>query len=240
MKIGLIGYGKMGKAIEMIALDRGHTISWKVSSGNPLADQDFSAVDAVIEFTKPESAVSHIKKSLSENTPIVVGTTGWNNHLKEVTELCSAYEGALLHASNFSVGVNIFFRINEKLAELMSGQSDYVASIEEIHHTEKLDSPSGTAISLANSVLENNENYLSWVCGENKAPHVNTKQLGVTAFRLPNVPGTHTVEYKSEIDSIKIIHEAFNRKGFALGAVLAAEWIAGRKGVFTMKDVLGI
>lgn len=230
----------MGKAIEMIALERGHTIAWKVTSENPLDEQDFSAANAVIEFTRPEAALGHIKKSLSENTPIVVGTTGWNNHLKEVTELCSAYGGALLHASNFSVGVNIFFQMNEKLAQLMSRQTDYVASIEEVHHTEKLDSPSGTAITLANGVLENNEHYLSWVCGDNEAPHVNDKQLGVTAYRLPNVPGTHIVEYKSEIDSIKIIHEAFNRKGFALGAVLAAEWIAGRQGVFTMKDVLGI
>ncbi len=240
MKIGLIGYGKMGKAIEMIALERGHSISWKVTSDNPLDEQDFSAADAVIEFTRPEAVVAHIKKSLSENTPIVVGTTGWNAQLKEISDLCAAYEGALLHASNFSVGVNIFFQLNEKLARLMSRQSDYVASIEEIHHTEKLDSPSGTAITLANSLLENNENYLSWVCGENEAPHVNNNQLGVTAYRLPNVPGTHSVEYRSEIDSIKIVHEAFNRKGFALGAVLAAEWLAGRKGVFTMKDVLGI
>ncbi|MCE3294688.1 MAG: dapB [Crocinitomicaceae bacterium] len=230
----------MGKAIEMIALERGHTISWKATSDNPLSGQDFSAVDAVIEFTRPEFAVDHIKKSLEENTPVVIGTTGWGSHLKEMSDLCLSREGALLHASNFSVGVNIFFRINEKLAKLMNGHSDYVASIEEIHHTEKLDSPSGTAITLANSLLENNENYLSWVCGENETPHVNNKQLGVTAYRLPNVPGTHTVEYKSEIDSIKITHEAFNRKGFALGAVLAAEWIAGRKGVFTMKDVLGI
>lgn len=230
----------MGKAIEMIALERGHSIAWKVTSESPLDEQDFSAADVAIEFTRPEAAVSHIKKSLLENTPIVVGTTGWNSHLKEITEMCSDHKGALLHASNFSVGVNIFFQINEKLAQLMNHQSDYVASIEEVHHTEKLDSPSGTAITLANGVLENNEHYLSWVCGENDAPHVNDKQLGVTAYRLPNVPGTHIVEYKSEIDSIKIIHEAFNRKGFALGAVLAAEWIAGREGVFNMKDVLGI
>ena len=230
----------MGKAIEMIALERGHSIAWKVTSANPLEEQDFSACDTVIEFTRPEVAGEHIRKCLSEGKPVVVGTTGWNAQLKEISELCNAYEGALLHASNFSIGVNIFFQINEQLARLMSRQSDYIASIEEIHHTEKLDSPSGTAISLANSLLENNENYLSWVCGENETPHVNNKQLGVTAYRRPNVPGTHIVEYRSEIDRIQITHEAFNRKGFALGAVLAAEWILSRKGVFTMKDVLAI
>lgn len=240
MRIGLIGYGKMGKAIEMIALERGHTVSWKASVENPLDRQDFTQVDCVIEFTQPESAVQHIKKSLAENTPIVVGTTGWNSYYKEVNDLCLNLEGSLLHSSNFSIGVNIFFQINERLAKLMGNHSDYKASIEEIHHTEKLDSPSGTAISLANGILEQNEHYLSWVCGENEPPHVNENQLGVTAYRLPNVPGTHTVEYKSEVDSIKIIHEAFNRKGFALGAVLASEWLFDKKGVFTMKDVLGI
>lgn len=240
MRIGLIGYGKMGKAIEMIALERGHTIPWKVSSDNILENQDFSMVDCVIEFTQPHATLDHIRKSLRENTPIVVGTTGWNSSLKEISDLCQNLDGALLHSSNFSIGVNIFFQLNEKLAELMENHSDYKASIEEIHHTEKLDSPSGTAISLANGILEHNENYLSWVCGENEPPHVNEKQLGVTAYRLPNVPGTHTIEYKSEIDTIKIIHEAYNRKGFALGAVLASEWLFDKHGVFTMKDVLGI
>jgi len=230
----------MGKAIEMIALERGHAIAWKVSSENILEDQDFSKADVVIEFTQPNATLDHIKKSLTENTPIVVGTTGWNSSLQEITDLCEGLNGSLLHSSNFSIGVNIFFQISEKLAQLMENHSDYKASIEEIHHTEKLDSPSGTAISLANGILEHNDNYLSWVCGDNEVPHVNENQLGVTAYRLPNVPGTHTVEYKSEIDTIKIIHEAHNRKGFALGAVLAAEWLSDKHGVFTMKDVLGI
>lgn len=240
MKIGLIGYGKMGKAIEGIAHERGHQIAWKSTSKNPVDNQDFNGIDAVIEFTQPQFAVEHIKKCLSENVPIVVGTTGWNSALKEVTDLCQNLNGCLLYASNFSVGVNILFQLNKKLAELMSSHSEYKASIEEIHHTEKLDSPSGTAISLANDILEYNNSYLSWVCGENEAPHVNEGQLGVTAFRSPGVPGTHTIEYKSEIDSLKITHEAFNRNGFALGSVLAAEWLQGKKGTFTMNDVLEI
>ncbi|MES2589553.1 MAG: 4-hydroxy-tetrahydrodipicolinate reductase [Bacteroidota bacterium] len=240
MRIGLIGYGKMGKAIEAIALERGHQISWKVSSENPLNLQDFSLVDCVIEFTKPQIAVENIKKSLNQDTPIIVGTTGWNDYLNEVSEICNDLNGTLLYASNFSVGVNIFFQINERLAQLMSKQTEYTAKLEEIHHVQKIDSPSGTAITLANGILENNDSYMSWVCGENEDPYVNENQLGVTAYRVPNVPGKHSVEYKSEVDSIKITHEAFNRDGFALGAVLAAEWSIGKKGVFTMKDVLGI
>jgi 4-hydroxy-tetrahydrodipicolinate reductase len=238
MRIGLIGYGKMGKAIELIALERGHNISWKVSREFPLKLQDFSSVDCVIEFTEPQSAVNHIKKSLAENTPIVVGTTGWNSYYNEVKDLCTKLDGSLLHASNFSIGVNIFFQMNEMLARLMSNHSDYKARIEEIHHTQKIDSPSGTAITLANGILENNETYLSWICGENKEPEVKEKQLSVTAFRVPNIPGTHTIEYKSEVDSVKMTHEAFNRNGFAFGAVIAAEWLYGKKGLFTMKDVL--
>lgn len=238
MRIGLIGYGKMGKAIEAVALERGHLISWKVSTENPLSNQDSSQVDAVIEFTRPQQAVEHIKWSLNQHIPVVVGTTGWNNYLSEVSDLAQKADGALLHSSNFSIGVNIFFQLNEKLASLMSKHSDYVASLEEIHHTEKLDAPSGTAITLANGILENNESYLSWVCGENEPPRVNEGQLAVTAYRLPNVPGTHTISYSSEIDTIKISHEAHNRKGFALGAVIAAEWLLNKKGVFTMKDVL--
>ncbi|TNE52897.1 MAG: 4-hydroxy-tetrahydrodipicolinate reductase [Bacteroidetes bacterium] len=237
MRIGLVGYGKMGKEIEQIALERGHQIAWKVDRENPLKDQD-TDVDMLIEFTRPEHAVGHIKWSLEKQLPIVVGTTGWNSYLSEVSKLAERLDGSLLHASNFSVGVNIFFRINELLARLMTSHTNYRASIEEIHHTEKIDAPSGTAISLANGILSNNENYLSWVCGENEIPHVNDQQLGVTAYRVPNVPGTHKVEYKSAIDTIEIKHEAHSRKGFALGAVLAAEWLQGKKGVYTMRDVL--
>lgn len=240
MKIGLIGYGKMGKAIEEAALERGHQIAWKVSSKNPLIDQDFTGLDSVIEFTSPRLAPEHIKMSLSHKVPVVVGTTGWSDYLKEVSELTSALDGSLLYSSNFSIGVNIFFQLNERLAQLMSQYPEYQASIEEIHHTQKIDSPSGTAITLANGILEHNESYLSWVCGDNEPPSVNDNQLGVTAYRVPNVPGTHTIAYKSEIDTIKLTHEAHNRKGFAIGAVIAAEWLQFRKGVFTMRDVLDI
>ncbi len=238
MKIGLIGYGKMGQAIEQIAMERSHQISWKVTSNNPLANQDFALVDVVIEFTKPQLAVEHIQLSLKNNTPIVVGTTGWNTYLDEVSSEVLNKNGALLHASNFSLGVNLFFELNEKLAKLMSPYPEYKGVLEEIHHVQKLDSPSGTAITLANSILTNNKNYNSWKVGENESPMVEEAQLPVVAYRVPNVPGTHSVEYYTEIDSIKIIHEAKNRLGFALGAVVAAEWLLDKKGVFTMRDVL--
>ena len=238
MNIGLIGYGKMGREIEVLALERGHKITWKVSQKNLLKEQDTSGLDLVIEFTKPELAVEHIKWSLAKQIPIVVGTTGWNSYLDEMSDLTKKLNGSLLHASNFSIGVNLFFQVNEHLARLMSHQSDYKTALEEIHHTEKIDSPSGTAITLANGILENNDSYLSWVCGENETPHVNEGQLSVTAHRLAEVPGTHSISYKSDADTIKISHEAHNRGGFALGAVIAAEWLIDKKGVYTMKDVL--
>lgn len=238
MRIGLVGYGKMGQAIEVEALERGHQIAWKVTSQNPLRNQDFNQVDVLIEFTKPQLAVEHINESLKQKTPIVVGTTGWNSYLDEVSKMVVSNDGALLYASNFSLGVNLFFQLNEKLAELMSPYKVYKASLEEIHHVQKLDAPSGTAISLANGIIEHNKRYDSWKSGENERPSVEENQLAVTAYRVPNVPGTHVVEYSSDIDTIKISHEAKNRKGFALGAVIAAEWLANKKGVFTMKDVL--
>lgn len=240
MKIGLVGYGKMGKVIEEIALQRGHQIVFRVSSELPLDQVDISSADVLIEFTKPDLALNHIYAALEANQPIVVGTTGWSRHLDDVTESFHEKNGSLLHASNFSIGVNLFFEINKKLARLMNDFTEYQASIEEIHHLQKLDAPSGTAITLANDLLENNDSYLSWVCGENEAPHVNAGQLGVVAYRQPDVPGTHTIRYVSEIDTIEITHQAHNRKGFALGAVVAAEWILNKKGVFTMKDVLKI
>ena len=238
MKIGLIGYGKMGKAIESIALERGHAVVFRATSTEPLTDDMLQQADVAIEFTMPDLALDHIQKSLSNNIPLVVGTTGWNNQLDIVQTWVKNSNGSLLHASNFSIGVNIFFEINARLAQLMNDYPEYQACIEEIHHTQKLDAPSGTAISLANSILENNESYLSWVCGEGVTPHVNRNQLGVTAYRKPDVPGTHTVTYESEIDRIQISHVAHNRKGFALGAVIAAEWLVGKTGIFTMQDVL--
>lgn len=238
MKIGLAGYGKMGRAIEEIAIDRGHEILFKSNSVFPLNQRDIDSVDVVIEFTKPDLAVQHIEMVLRAKKPIIVGTTGWNEQLTNVENLVTTHEGSLLYASNFSIGVNLFFELNEKLAKLMNHRSQYKASINEIHHTQKLDAPSGTAITLANQVLENNETYFSWVCEEGIEPHTTQGQLGVTAHRIPDVPGTHTVTYDSDIDSISITHQAHNRKGFALGAVLAAEWISEKKGLHTIKDML--
>jgi 4-hydroxy-tetrahydrodipicolinate reductase len=240
MKIGLIGYGKMGKAIEEIALDRGHEVVFRANSSQPIDSDMLAIADVAIEFTKPLLAVEHIEKALHANTPIVVGTTGWNSKLTEVTELVNRNNGTLLYASNFSIGVNILFEINARLANLISDYPEYQASIEEIHHLQKLDAPSGTAISLADGILENNSNYASWICGVGEEPNVSANQLGVTAHRLPDVPGTHTIKYVSEIDTITISHEAHSRKGFALGAVVAAEWIFNKQGIFTMKDVLKI
>ncbi len=236
MKIALIGYGKMGKAIEEIAISRGHEVILKCTSNCTIEEADFSLVDVAIEFTKPELAVKHIDFCLDNNIPLVVGTTGWNNNLDSIKEKTKSVNGSLLHASNFSVGVNIFFELNKKLAELMSGNTDYSASIEEIHHIQKLDAPSGTAITLAEGLIDNNSNYTSWKLADSNSENEN--QLPIIAQRLPEVPGTHTIHYTSEIDSISITHEAHNRKGFALGAVIAAEWIKNKTGVFTMKDVL--
>lgn len=240
MNIALIGYGKMGKAIEQIALDRGHTIAAKFDSKNLLHEADLSNVDVAIEFTKPDLAVGHIQFCIQNQVPIVVGTTAWGNSLELVKESVKSQNGSLLHSSNFSVGVNIFFEINKRLAQLMSGQSGYKAELEEIHHLQKIDAPSGTAITLANGILENNQDYVSWVLGEEKKPHTNEGQLGVTSYRKPDVPGTHIVHYSSPTDTITISHEAHNRTGFAFGAVIAAEWLIDKKGTFTMSDVLNL
>ena len=236
MKIALIGYGKMGKAIEEIAISRGHEVILKCTSKNTIEDADFSLVDVAIEFTKPELAVNHIHFCLDKNIPLIVGTTGWNKELDSIKDKTKSINGSLIHASNFSIGVNIFFELNKKIAELMSGNTDYSASIEEIHHVQKLDAPSGTAITLAEGLIEKNSNYTSWKLADSSSEIEN--QLPIIAQRFPEVPGTHTIHYSSEIDSISITHEAHNRKGFALGAVIAAEWIKNKTGVFTMKDVL--
>jgi 4-hydroxy-tetrahydrodipicolinate reductase len=240
MNIALIGYGKMGKAIEEIAVERGHVISAKITSDNPLKKSDLSNIDVAIEFTKPDLAVQHIALCMEVNLPIVVGTTAWHEQFSDVKNMVLNANGSLLYASNFSIGVNIFFEINKRLAELMSGKQGYAACMEEIHHLQKVDAPSGTAITLANSILETNHDYNSWVLGEEKIPHTTLGQLGITSYRKPDVPGTHTVSYSSSVDTLTISHEAHNRKGFALGAVIAAEWIYGKKGIFTMNDVLNL
>ena len=238
MKIALIGYGKMGKVIEEIAVSRGHTIIAKSTSQQPIETIDFKQVDVAIEFSLPHIAVNHIEHCVTNNTPIIVGTTAWNEQLPYVIDYVSQNNGSILYASNFSIGVNIFFDINKRLAQLMEGHADYKPSVEEIHHKQKLDAPSGTAVSIANDILLENENYSSWIHGENTPPTVNAGQVAVTSLREDGVPGTHTVAYTSEIDTLEIKHTAHNRKGFALGAVIAAEWIQGKKGVYTMQDVI--
>jgi 4-hydroxy-tetrahydrodipicolinate reductase len=238
MNIALIGYGKMGKAIEKIAEERGHRIVLICNSELSVKYADFENVDLAIEFTEPSLAVGHIEYCIDKNIPIVVGTTGWYDELDEIIEKVNDNKGSLLHATNFSIGVNIFFEINKKLAQLMSTTNEYKVSVEETHHLQKIDSPSGTGITIADDILSNNTNYLSWVLGKNEVPYSNRNQFPLTSYRKPDVPGTHKISYNSEIDKIEISHEAHSRKGFALGAVIAAEYLINQKGVFQMKDVL--
>jgi 4-hydroxy-tetrahydrodipicolinate reductase len=237
MKIALIGYGKMGKEIESIALQRGHNIVAKFSSNQTISTEVLKtqAIDCAIEFTKPEAAVANIEHCFAANIPVVVGTTGWYQKLNHVKQLCSEQNQALLYASNFSLGVTIFFELNKKLAQLMQGYPNYAVSMQEIHHLQKLDAPSGTAISLVNDLLTILPNKTKWVNEITKS----NNEIGIESLRIDGVPGTHSINYSSEIDSIEIKHTAHNRKGFALGAVLAAEWLANKKGVHEMKHVLG-
>jgi 4-hydroxy-tetrahydrodipicolinate reductase len=242
MRIALVGYGKMGKAIEAIAIERGHTISHRFDAQNPFLSSNIKPedTDIAIEFTQPNLAVSHIEFALKAGIPIVVGTTAWQNSLDEVLKMVEQTKGSLLHASNFSVGVNLFFALNEKLAQLMSNQN-YDASILEIHHLQKLDAPSGTAVSLANGIFKNHAKYSAWTLKEEvDGDKWEDFEIPISAVRTDEVPGTHTVTYTSEIDSISITHEAFNRKGFATGAVIAAEFLLHKKGAYTMSDVLNI
>jgi 4-hydroxy-tetrahydrodipicolinate reductase len=238
MKIALIGYGKMGKAIEEIALQRGHTITHRITSSNKneLSSDNLKEADVAIEFTNPEAAKENVMLSLQAGVPTVCGTTGWNNEMPEVRTYVAEHNGSFLQASNFSVGVNIFFAVNKYLAMLMNDQPQYDVTIDEIHHTQKKDAPSGTAITLAEQVLENLTRKTKWV----KDQTTTDDELAITSQRLDNYAGTHNVKYSSAIDDIEIIHTAHSRAGFAHGAVLAAEYIADKKGNFTMKDVLGI
>lgn len=229
MKIALLGYGKMGKTIERIALERGHEIVLKVDAPG---DYDLSKAQVAIEFSTPQSAFVNISKALSLGLPTVAGTTGWLEHYPEAVALCKAHEAAFLYASNFSIGVNIFFELNKTLAQFMQKYPEYAVSIEEIHHTQKLDAPSGTAITLAQEIIEQTDK-VGWELGE-----TTEDKIPITAKRIENVPGTHIVTYKSVVDTLEIKHTAHSRDGFALGAVLAAEWIVDKKGVFSMKDVL--
>lgn len=236
MKIALIGYGKMGKEIEQIALSRGHTIVLKidVNNVNTFTSDDLKIADVAIEFSTPESAINNIYKCFDAGLPVVVGTTGWLGKLDEVKQKCTEKNQALFYASNYSIGVNLFFKLNTELAKLMNKYSDYNVTLEEIHHVHKLDAPSGTAISLANQVIEQNAVKQKWV--NNKTD--NAAELSIISKRIDEVPGTHTVTYSSDVDEISITHLAHNRKGFALGAVIAAEWIIGKKGIFGMDDLM--
>ncbi|PUZ30238.1 dihydrodipicolinate reductase [Chitinophaga costaii] len=238
MKIALIGYGKMGKAIETIALAKGHSISHRIGSQNPelLEKASLSTADVAIEFSTPETAFPHILQCFEANVPVVCGSTGWLDHLPQVKALCLEKHQAFLYASNFSIGVNIFFELNQRLAELMAHQHQYDVHLEEIHHTQKKDAPSGTAISLADQILAKLARKKTWI---NEA-RAGADLLQIVSKREDPTPGTHTVTYTSDIDDITITHTAHSRQGFAAGAVVAAEWLQGKKGIFTMKDVLDL
>ncbi len=236
MKIALLGYGKMGKEIEKIALERGHEIVVKidVESDWTNAKTLLASADVAIEFSTPQSTIQNIFHSFDVNVPVVVGTTGWMEQLDHVKQVCEKNGQTLFYASNFSIGVNLFFEINNKLALMMKKQDGYNVTMEEIHHTEKLDSPSGTALKLAEGIIEKYDRKKSWVNEATDKEDV----LGIVSKRIDKVPGTHTVTWTSDIDDIELKHTAHNRKGFALGAVMAAEWVRDKRGVFTMHDML--
>lgn len=238
MKIALIGYGKMGHAIETIALQRRHSIVLKISIDNTEENtiENISKADVAIEFTGPDSAFDNINKCFEAGVPVVSGSTGWTERYEEAVWNCKAQNGALLYASNFSIGVNIFFEVNKKLAQLMASQKDYNVTIEETHHTQKKDAPSGTAITLAEQILAVSPFKKQWVNRESDK----ASDLQITSKRIDPAAGTHRVLYHSDTDDIEIVHTAHNRSGFALGAVLAAEFLYGQRGVFTMSDVLGL
>ncbi|HLP73430.1 MAG TPA: 4-hydroxy-tetrahydrodipicolinate reductase [Bacteroidales bacterium] len=237
MNIALIGYGRMGHEIEAAAVKRGHDIRLVIDVNNrgDLNSKNLAGIDVAIEFTLPDSAFHNVKDCLENHVPVVSGTTGWLENYQKAVEICKINKTAFLHSTNFSIGVNLLFKLNEQLAKFMQKYSDYSVAIEEIHHTKKLDAPSGTALTLVKGITENHSGYDGWAfpgeAGESKIP--------VTAIREGMVPGTHTVKWDSEIDAITLIHESKNRKGLALGAVIAAEFIKGRSGVFTMNDVMG-
>ena len=230
MKIALLGYGKMGQTIERIALGRGHEIVLKKDEFTTY--EGLSNADVAIDFSIPAAAVENISSCFYANVPVISGTTGWLDRYEEMVALCHEKNGAFISSSNFSLGVNLFFELNEYLAKMMSKFDFYKVDMQEIHHTQKLDAPSGTAISLAKGVIVNSD-YTSWTLEEAKE-----NQIHIEAVRTENIPGTHTVTYNSTVDTIEIKHTAHNRDGFALGAVIAAEWIVGKQGVFTMKNVL--
>lgn len=232
MKIALLGYGRMGKEIEKIALHRGHQIVIRKDKDDQC---DITLADVAIDFSIPDAAVGNISECITNNVPVISGTTGWLKSYNDMVQLCNEHRGAFLYASNFSVGVNLFFELNKQLATMMNAVDDYTISLEEIHHLKKLDAPSGTAITLAEGII-NNSKKETWKLGDSTSKD----SIPIIAKREPEVPGTHTVSYDSEVDNITIKHSAHNRHGFALGAVIAAEWILNKKGVFSMKEVLNL
>jgi 4-hydroxy-tetrahydrodipicolinate reductase len=232
MKIAILGYGRMGKEIEKIAISRGHEVFIKKDIEDAI---DITLVDVAIEFSVPNSAFNNISNCIKNNVPVISGTTGWLDKYEDVVALCKKEKGGFIYASNFSLGVNIFFELNKQLAKMMRNLEDYNISMEEVHHTKKLDAPSGTAITIAEGIIENSSKE-NWTLDKNTSE----ENIPIVAKRIPDVPGTHTILYASEVDAIQIKHTAHNRKGFALGAIVAAEWILGKTGVFSMKDVLNI
>ncbi len=231
MKIALVGYGKMGKIIDEIATQRNHEIVARLNESP--TSENLNNADVVIEFSNPEVAYNNIKTCLENKIPVICGTTGWLDQKPEIEKIAAENNTAFLYGSNFSLGVNLFFALNEKLADLMKNFPEYNVQLEEIHHTHKKDAPSGTAISLAEGIIENDQRFEGWKLEETKE-----RELGIFAIREDEVPGTHSVFYKSSVDEIEIKHTAYSRSGFALGAVIAAEWIQGKTGNFSMKDVL--
>ncbi|MEM1338156.1 MAG: 4-hydroxy-tetrahydrodipicolinate reductase [Bacteroidota bacterium] len=234
MNIALFGYGKMGQMLEKIGVQRGHTVTVRIDKVSEVATLDFAAIDVAIDFSTPEAAFENIRLCLENHTPVISGTTGWLHHYETALSLCKKNHGAFLYASNFSLGMNLFFALNQKLAAMMAPLKDYQVALEEIHHTQKLDAPSGTAITLAEGIIENSD-YKGWKLTEAKQ-----NEIPITAIREGQIPGTHTITYSSSVDDIQIQHMAHNREGFAMGAMVAAEWILGKTGVFSMKDVLNI
>lgn len=242
MRIALLGYGKMGQEIEKILLEKGHKVVLKIfyENAHELSRENLQKADVAIEFSTPDTAPTHIRACIDAGIPVVVGTTGWYEHLAELEKAVEDKQSALLYSTNFSIGVNLFFHLNKKMAALMNSYREYAVSVEEIHHTQKLDAPSGTAITTAEGIIAHLDVKNKWTNSMDTDKRVSAPQdaVHITSVRTENVPGTHTVTYSSDIDSIELKHTAFNRKGFALGAVVAAEWLQGRKGIFTMSDVL--
>jgi 4-hydroxy-tetrahydrodipicolinate reductase len=242
MKIAILGYGKMGRIIEKFATERGHDIVLKINIENiqDLTIDNLQKADVAIDFSTPDSALSNIELCFAAHLPIVVGTTGWYGHLQEVKNKCEESNNTLLYASNFSIGVNVFFFVNKILAKIMNRYPQYDVQVEEIHHTEKLDSPSGTAMTIAEGILSELDRKNEWVnelIGSGEESIAKSDQLLIESHRIEEVPGTHTVIYSSEVDNIEFKHKAHSRAGFALGAVLSAEWLQDKKGFFNITEM---